>query len=476
MNKSRYLLLSLAAIVIVGGAIFGQRYYATRQKWNAQRPSLPAAVGAEAPELDVRLANCANRFQSWPPDQAALAEFTRLCHANGQLESAISGYQALVYLQPNDPHWPHLLASILAGFGRLDEALPLLRRTTQLAPDHVVGWLRLGDALFKSNATTDAESAYQEVLKRAPGNPYALLGLARCDLQTERWTAARSHLQQAVATDAKFADAQSLLASVFERLGNPEGAAQARARLQGGGHYTEAPDDWTEELIGYCHNPYTLLTAASSAVADGNPRKALAPLQRALTIAPNDPRIHRQLAKVLYTLKEPAQARVEMERAVALAPTDENMQFDLVDLLKNTKDHDALARAVAAGVVACPNSAALRFEAGLLAVEAGKTEEAEQHFQFAWQNRPDNPAAARELATLFFQTNRGEAGVGVLEKVLARKPQNTGVHVQLVQHGIDTGDPRTTEWMRRALNSGAPELPSAELQQNYERRFGRTLR
>ena len=383
MNRSRLLLFSFAAIVIAAGGFFGAKNYATRRQWDVLKPALPAAVGAEAPGLDTRLANCASRFQSWPPDQSALAEFTRLCHANGQLDSAITGYQALVYLQPNDPHWPHLLASVLAGYGRLDEALPLLRRATQLAPDHVVGWLRLGDALFKSNATTDAESAYQEVLKRAPGNRYALLGLARCDLQTERWTAARSHLQQAVATDAKFADAQSLLASVFERLGNPEGAAQARARMQNGGHYTEAPDDWTDELMGYCHNPYTLLTAASSAVADGEPRKALAPLQRALAITPNDPRAHRQLAKILYTLNEPAKARAEMERAVALAPTDENMQFDLVDLLKNTKDHDALVRVVAAAVAACPNSAALRFEAGLLAVEAGKPDEVEQNFRFA---------------------------------------------------------------------------------------------
>ncbi len=476
LNKTRPLLFAVAAIALAGGAFYGQRYYTTRHTWNALRPTLPAAVGVEAPDLDSRLAGCASRFQSWPPDQAALAEFARLCHANGQLDSAISGYQALVYLQPNDPHWPHLLASLLAGFGRLDEALPLLRRTTQLAPEHTVGWLRLGDALFKSNATAEAQAAYQEALNRAPGNPYALLGLARCDLQTERWTAARSHLQQAVATDAKFADAQSLLASVFERLGNPEGAAQARARMQNGGHYTAAPDDWTDDLINYCHNPYTLLTAASSAVADGEPRKALVPLHRALAIAPNDSRIHRQLAKILYTLGDAAQARSEMERAVALSPTDENMQFDLVELLKNTKAHEALVQAVAAAVTACPGSAALHFEAGLLAVEAGKTGEAEQHFQFAWQNRPDNPAAARELASLFFQTNRSEAGVGVLEKVIARKPQNTGAHIQLVQHGIDTGDPRTTEWMQRALSSGAPELPSAELQQNYERRFGRALR
>jgi tetratricopeptide (TPR) repeat protein len=476
LNRFRLLLLLFAAIVIAGAVFFGQRRHAAHRNWNALRPAPAATAGTEAPGLDARIAACVNRFQTWPPDRAALAEFSRLCHANGLLESAISGYQALLVLEPDEPHWPHLLASILAGFGRLDEALPLLRRTTQLAPDHLVAWLRLGDALFKSNATNEAETAYQEILKRGPGNVYALLGLARCDLQLERWTAARTHLQQAVASDPTFADAQSLLASVFERLGNPEAAALARSRMQNDGHYTEAPDSWTAELIDYCHNPYTLLTAASSAVADGRPKQALPALRRAMVISPNDPRIHRQLAKILYTLGDQAGARTEMEKAVVLAPTDENMHFDLVDLLKKAKDHEALVRAVAAGIVACPTSAALRFEAGLLAVEAGRLEEAEQDFQFAWQNRPDNPAAARELAALFFHSHRSEDGVGLLEEILVRKPRNTAAHIQLVQHGIETGDPRTTDWIKRALDSGAPQLPSTELQQDYERRFGRTLR
>ena len=435
------------------------------------RPTLPATVGSEAPGLDVRLAADLARLQTWPPDRVALAEFSRLCHANGLLESAIAGYEALIILEPREAHWPHLLASIFAGYGRLDEALPLLHRTIQLAPDYLVAWLRLGDALFKANATAEAESAYQEVLKRAPGNAYALLGLARCDLQFERWTAARSHLQQAVASDPTFAGAQSLLASVFERLGNPDAAALARSRVANGGHYTEAADAWTAELTAYCHNPYTLLTTASSAVADGEPRRALPALARALLIAPNDPRIHRQLAKIQRALGDPAEARSQMEQAVALAPLDENMRFDLIELLRNPKDHAELVRAVEAGLAACPGSAALQFEGGLLAVEAGRLEEAEQRFKFTWQNRPDNPAAARELAQLYFRTDRSERGIEVLEKIIGRKPLNTAAHVQLVRHGIETGDGRTAGWLRRATESGAPELPAFELKQEFQHRF-----
>jgi len=472
MNWPRKFLFLLAAIVVAGGLALGARNYAQRQAWQRMRPELPALAGTEAPGLDARLAACVSRLQGWPPDRAALAEFARLCHANGLLEPAATAYQALVMLEPTEPRWPHLLASIFAGYGRLDEALPLLRRTTQLAPDYFVAWLRLGEALFKANDIPGAEAAYQAVLKRAPGNSHALLGLARCDLQLERWTAARSHLQEAVASDPTSAGAQSLLASVFDRLGNPAGAALARTRMENGGRYIEPVDAWLDELTAYCHNPYTLLTAASSTVADGRPRDAISPLERALALAPDDSRIRRQLAKVRFALGDSVEARVQMERAVALAPSDENMRFDLVDLMRKMKDREGLVRAVAAGVAACPASTALQFEAGLLAVEAGQWDQAERHFQFAWQNRPDNPSAARALADVYFRTNRSDAGIEVLEKIISRKPQVAVLHVELVEHGIERRDSRTAGWLRRAIDSRSPELPSAELKQNYRRRFG----
>ena len=477
MNRSRSWLLLAASLIVAGaGAFVGWRNYSAHHAWKEMRPESPEAAGASAPGLDARLAGCAARLQTWPPDHAALAEFSRLCHANGMLEPAMTGYRALIALEPDEARWPHLLASILAGYGRLDEALPLLRRTTALAPDHLVAWLRLGEALFKANDTTEAEAAYQAALKRSPGNPYALLGLARCDLQLERWTAARSHLQQAVAGDQKFAGAQSLLASVFERLGNPEAAAVARARVANDGHYTDPPDSWADELIAYCHNPYTLLITASAATADGTPAKALPPLQRAIALVPNDPRMHRQMAKTLSNLGEMAGARASLEKAVALSPGDENMQLDLIALLRAAKDDAEFKKAVALAVSSCPTSAALHFEAGLLAFDAGHWQEAEEHFRLTWKNRPEQPEAARELAKIYFRTNRSAEGIAVLEKLLALESHDIATHVLLVQYGLESGDQRTASWLQRARDTGMQNQQLMELQQNFQHRSGHEVR
>lgn len=476
-SMSKLLLRSIAAIAVLAIAAAGYvgwRQYSARRAWQALRPPTPAPLGTSAPGADARIAACAARLDGWPPDHAALAEFTRLCHANGRLDEAMAGYQALIVLEPNDPHWPHLLATILSGFGRLDEALPLMRRTTALDPSYLVAWLKLGDALLKSNALPDAQAAYQEALQRDPGNAYALVGLARCDLQSGRLTAARSRLEQSVRANGDAACAESLLAEVFDRLGNPEAAAYARSRVANSGHYTEPPDTWLEALNADCYDPYALLTAASTAMSDGLPKKALPLLERAIGLAPNDARLHRQLAKTLTALHEPARARQEAERAVALDPGNDAIQLDLIALLRQTGDEPAADRAIMAGLQACPNSTALHVEAGVLAANAGRLDEARRDLEFAWQSRPDQAGPALELAKVYFATGRDPDGFALLEDVLKRFPTEKAALVMLIRRGIEKGDPRTAGWLQRAASLNPPKELLAELTADYRRRFGPT--
>ncbi len=472
MNRLRQALLFAAFLGMVVVGYFGWKNASARREWAAMRPMLPSPVGESAPGLDARLRAAEERLVKWPPDANALAEFTRVCHANGELNAAISGYQALIKLNPNEPRWPYRLASILAGYGRLDEALPLLRRTVELAPDYSTARLKLAEALLKSNATAEAEAAFREVLQRDADNAHAMLGLARCDLQADRLTAARSQLQRAVAAHPDSASAQSLLGSVFERLGNMEGAELARAHVRSDGHYTEPPDPWLTELISDCHDPYMLLTAASAAFADGRSRDALSILDRGLALSPNDARLHRQLARIRTSMGELETARSEMERAVALEPANDAIHLDLLAILRQMQDSAAFDDAVARGVAACPASSALRYEAGLIASHAGRLDEALGHLDYAWRNRPDQTAAAFEAANIYFRRSQPEAAVKILEDVLAHHPRDSAAALMLARHGIQSGDSRTPTWLQRATdaNPSAPVL--AELRQDYHRRFG----
>lgn len=465
----------LLALVVVLAAVAGGlawRAHAQQSHWRALRPALPAPLGVTAPGLDARLASCAAKFERWPPERAALADFAQLCAANGLLPEAIQGFAALGVIDPTNARWPHLQAHLLAGFGRMDEALPLLQRATELAPGEPGLWLRLGEARLKNNQPAEAAAAFTRMLALAPGNVHALFGLARCDLQAGRLTAARARLQEACAADPAFPGAPSLLATVLERLGNPEAAEAARKRVSGDGHYTEVPDPLAVDLVAYGHQPYLLLVAASAEVSDGRYARALPLLERGLALAPDDARLHRQLGRTRAWLRDLPGARQAFERAVALAPTDEKMRTELISLLRQTQDQAALAAVVADGVARIPDSASLHFEAGRLAAQAGRFDEAIGHFRFVAQARPEETAAQCELARVYFNLGRAEDAVATLLEVLRGRPASEPALTLLVRHGLEHADPRTGGWLRQALAAGEPSPALTELCQSYQRRFG----
>jgi len=473
MNRPvKILLYSTLSLAIAVGGYFVWQSQAPARQWERLRPPVPAAVGASAPGLDDRLAACAAKFAHVPVDRAALEEFTLLCHANGLLPEAIRGYQALMVLAPAEARWPHLLAGLLAGYGRMDEALPLLTKATELAPTQTIVWQRLGEACLKTNRTAEAAAAFEQVLRRKPADIHALFGLARCDLQSGRLTAARSRLQEAVTADPDFPGAQSLLVTVFERLGNPAAAQAARLRVRGDGHYTEAPDPWAVDLTVYCHNPYTLLVAASALSSDNKHREALPLLERAIVLDPQDARLHRQLGNALAKLGDLPAARPKLERALALDPTNDKIRTDFINLLKGLKDVATADQAVLEGLKASPQNTAFRFEAGLIAARQGRTEDAIGFFEEVWQREPNQTAAPCELAAIYFASGRADAGQAVLEDVIARHPDDPATLTLLVRRGIETRDPRTGDWMRRAQATGKGLSTLADLRQAYFARFG----
>ena len=473
---NRRLQISLLALVTVVGGVGGYRGWqgeAALRHWREIRPGMPGAMdSATAPGLEARLAADAAKIEQWPPDRTALAEFSQLCHANGFLPEAEQGYRALQELEPAEGRWPHRLAEVLSGLGRLHEARPQLQRVTVLAPDRSIAWQRLGEAELKLNHTAEAERAYQAALQRDAGKVHALFGLARCDLQAGRLTAARSRLQQAVAANPDFPGAQSLLAMVFDQLGNAAAADLARKRVSGDGRYTAASDPWALDLVAYGHNPYTLLTAASAELSDGNPKNALPLLQRALALTPDDARLHRQLGNTLHRLGERDGATKELEQALALAPNDEKIRMDFIKLLRESKAFTRLDQVVLAGTKTNPDSAGLNYEAGKIAERTGRPEEAISYLLSAWKLRPAEIAAPCELATVYFGLGRADEGRAVLETVLQTHPHDQTVLTLLIRQGIVAGDARTGEWLSQIEAQPEPGSSLAELRRSYQHRFG----
>jgi len=198
--KKRAPILIASGILIIGLIGFGAWWQSATKARDAvvmRLPPVPDLTSAP-PALVERISIADTAATSRRDPVAGLIELSRLYHANGYLDAASITYEALAELRPEAARWPHLHATIRAGYGQAAAAIALWQRTIELAPDYLPARLRYADLLLKDNQTAAAETAYLAALEIDSNNPYALLGLARIDFEAENWNDARRRLEKVV--------------------------------------------------------------------------------------------------------------------------------------------------------------------------------------------------------------------------------------------------------------------------------------
>lgn len=436
--------LRMAALAVLG--VVGLAAAATAL-WRLTEPgrSVAAAVplrpdlGDLPREFERRVARCEFRARFGLAGTSALGELGGLYQANGFYDQAARCYRALLKADPGNPRWPHLLAGILTGYGEMDAAFPLLRQVTALAPGYVPARIRLADALLKSNQHEAARVAYAAALTLDSTNPYALMGLARCDLNDGNWKAARGHLDAVVASHPEFSLAWTLMAAIDGHYGNSDAEADDEARVKGGVNYRDCPDPWSDELMGDCYNAYQLRTAAATASTAGDSAGAIPLLDRALALSPDDAPTHRQYGNLLRQLKRYPEARSHLEQCVALDPDTSDNWIDLINLLREMGDGGAAERALIDGLGHCPDSPNLHYERGKQLKAAGHFEEALADFRLALRVQPSEPNNYMEAASVYFHLGRMDEGVDELKAGLMVDPVNPGLLTSLAFYSIRFG-------------------------------------
>ncbi|HEU5079731.1 MAG TPA: tetratricopeptide repeat protein [Opitutaceae bacterium] len=470
-----------AAIVVLGGgaAVGGVLWHRSNQAhaaWAAAQPAHPDVAGWPA-EFRQRIDALNTAVKQWPPNPAALGELTRLYLANGFQAEAERGLRGLLVYDPANAHWPHYLASLVAGYGRLDEAISLWRKVAALDPKYAAARLKLGEALLKTNQLDEAQAVYSDALAIAPQDPYALLGLAQVALRTGRWGAARDNLETAVAANSSFAAGYSLLATVWERLGDTESAERARSKAKLLGRFKDLSDPWQDELTRDCYDVYRLQVLAATLSATGDAPAAITLLERAIVVSPDDPRTHRQLGKIYLGLHEHAKAQAELERAIALQPTEQAAYLDLINVFRATNDRAAAIEWIKKGLKEMPHSAGIHFEMALALLAEGKPEEALPFLMKARDLDPDNVSADQQLAQAYFRMGREAEAVETMRAALARTPDNAPIVALMVRYQIRSGNAADAEkYLMEAHQAGADERTLGELVAEFQRRFGRLPR
>lgn len=473
MKRRAVWLIVVAVVATAAAAWFGQRR-ATEYKLAARSiPPVPALDGKPA-ELNESITTAHSRAQSWLHAKSGLIELSRLFHANGFFPEALACYEGLRQTEPANARWPHLEASIMANFGRMDEALPLSQKAIELDPKYIPARLRLADVLLKTNRVAEAANAYSEVLRQEPAEPYALLGLARCDMSRNDWPKANERLQAAITQHPNFVGALSLLVTVSERLGDRAAAAVYSTRM-GPGIFTDLPDPWLDELSNVCFDAYLLSVAASKANFAGNRPAALNLIYRAIALAPELSTYRRQAGQYLIEDQNYSEARHQLEKAVAVNPTDSDSWLRYIEALRGTGDARAVAQAVSAGLANCPQSSGLRLEHARALKAANRLDEAIAEFRYSNELRPSEATPLVELATTYIAAGRMPEAAESLNRALERQPDHPLAIATLAFVAISMND--EAEAVRRmkqlVAQSRTPPDLMGKLNQAFQQQFGR---
>ena len=400
-----------------------------------------------------------------------LGRLARLYHANGYLDQAILCYRELEQLQPDEPRWPHLHATILAGYGEIETARALWERVLELAPDYIPARLRLGDCQLKANQFAEAAQTYGDVLKREPGNGYAELGLARIDFEAGRLEAARVRLEKIV-RETKFQLGYDLIVSVYERTGERERATAIRSAQKAFGSYRDPADPWVDELIDECFDSYRLSLTAGVLAGTGQAPRAVELLQRAVAYAPSDVSAQFQLGVVLAETGSVAGAKQQFERCTTLAPEFADGWARLSDLLRRQGNGAEAERVLMRGLSHCPESPGLHLMHARNLQSAGRIEDAMVAYQTSIYYRPNEPDAYLELGKMLIAADRTEEGMAQVRAALTAEPGNPMALGILAYHAIVTGDRAAADaWLTqigfqpRVLPDQLQRLASAYAQQ-----------
>jgi len=408
---------------------------------------------------------------------AALAELSKLYHANGFYSESSRCYLGLIELEPNNPKWPYRIATLLSGFGRIEEALPHWQKSVSQAPENETALIRLGDAYLKINDLVNADEAYNRTLKENPKNPYAEVGKARIAMAGEEWNEAISHLKSAD-SNSNARVGTDLLISIYERIGNIQEADSIREKTTTSGLFFDISDPWIHEIFLYSYDPHRIAVAAGRAKHAEDFDLAIKLLEHGIEVSPKDGYLRLELGMIHAESNRPREAKTQFETCVEVAPYIEEGWSMLSSLYRLSGDAQQADRVLIEGIRNCPDSPGLRLGKARRLNQFGRIEEALAEYEIVFSLYLEDAEPYVEAALLYFKANRTNEGFKALESALEVQPSFLPALVEMTHHKIiaKKKDEAATWLARITKEPGINPRMIADMRRLFEKTFAPTLK
>jgi tetratricopeptide (TPR) repeat protein len=435
--------------------------------------------------------------------------------ASGQLEAATLDYRNALTYQPNSAAIRYKLALAYDRLKNHDEAIVELARVTELDGSNVDAALRVADAMLEARRFSDAERLSHQALAQEPRNvrgltmlsraldgrakpqeaaasldralsiaprdPAALVARAARETAARRFADARRSIEQALASDAQFADAWIALGTVEWADGRLDAAERAYRKV------LELSDDKTPAhrlLAGFyvqtgrdaLAEPHLRAIAENGgadrlALADfelqrGRVSEAETLLATLITDKPVAAQAHLRRAVVLRGRGENDHAIRELTLAIADPAVEAQGRLLLSELNAEKGDVEAALREAHRAAELSPKWADAHYRVGVLARAAGDLDDAERALKRA-RDLADTPDAVDlELAAVALAKGEPARAAQLADGVIARAPSAAG-YLLLARASRAHGDlARARDAVARAERTGK-DLPDIAVERGF---------
>jgi tetratricopeptide (TPR) repeat protein len=371
----------------------------------------------------------------------------RFYSAQGNEQKAEALIERATEAQPDQAR-PYLILSAYRDRNDdLDGALAAARKAVEVQPDDETARLREAEVVIEigvkekqEEKVAEGRKLVDELLKREPDHPGALLVKAKVDLFDKRYDDAISGLRTAIAARPDWAQAHFVLGTAFAMKGDQTGARSELARaLEIDASLLPARRVLAQVHAGLRENEYAVeegrrylrerpddvqlrILVAQSLMRMGRSEEA----ERELGLIPEENRnaeVYYAYGRIRMGKGDLAEARRQFMLALAQLPTN----YDILNSLylldqKEGRVEESIAR-VNAAIEADPENPRLRTLLGSIALAQRRGEDAEASFKKAIDLAPNDLTAYENLARYYASTGRLQEAIDTYESAVAVRPE-----------------------------------------------------
>jgi tetratricopeptide (TPR) repeat protein len=313
-----------------------------------------AAARIQLKDSAGALADAEHAVKLAPTDEDAISVLAGIYKSQGQTDQALALLQGAIKLNPSTIELRLVLAQLDSSLGKQDEVEALLTDLVRLRPADKSHRLRLAQFYARANQLDAAEKVLRDGVKALPADHDLKTGLV--DFLATRRTRelAQQELATLIAADPKDEQLKFLQADFYERgkefpkaeqvyrgiiaaddVAGPGLAARNRlAALRVQLNDVPGAEKLIAEVLAASpRDNDALIMRGNLALAQKDPRTAIADLRSVLRDQPNSVGVMRSLARAHLANGEPALAEETMRRALEINPADTGARLDLAQML-----------------------------------------------------------------------------------------------------------------------------------------------